>query len=196
MDNANDVIDFRVGRSDGKINQRVFSQRFIDDESNTMSVEILCSSMRWANRPLRRTDTMIPSTSNRFFLRRSALAISGMRSPIRSTIQGESYKHCEGMRNYGQITTRNSRLKLLAEKSLTSPYYKFIYKAKNLNPTELQTWLDELRVEHRDLDVVIVHLQESRHHDLMRLQRLKRRKLKLKDMIIRLESGLIPDLDA
>lgn len=65
-----------------------------------------------------------------------------------------------------------------------------------MNATELQAWLDELRVEHRDLDVVIDHLLESRHHDHMRIQRLKRRKLKLKDMIARLESGLIPDLDA
>ncbi|NKB97787.1 MAG: DUF465 domain-containing protein [Pseudomonadales bacterium] len=65
-----------------------------------------------------------------------------------------------------------------------------------LNQTELQHWLDELRVEHRDLDVVIKHLQDSHHHDNMRVQRLKRRKLKLKDMITRLESGLIPDLDA
>ena len=65
-----------------------------------------------------------------------------------------------------------------------------------VNQTELQSWLDELRVEHRDLDVVIDHLVESRHHDTMRIQRLKRRKLKLKDMIIKLESGLIPDLDA
>lgn len=65
-----------------------------------------------------------------------------------------------------------------------------------MNQTELQAWLDELRVEHRDLDVVIEHLLEDRHHDHMRIQRLKRRKLKLKDMIARLESGMIPDLDA
>jgi hypothetical protein len=65
-----------------------------------------------------------------------------------------------------------------------------------LNQTERQHWLDELRVEHRDLDVVINHLIDSHHHDNMRIQRLKRRKLKLKDMIIRLESGMIPDLDA
>lgn len=65
-----------------------------------------------------------------------------------------------------------------------------------MDPTELQSWLDALRVEHRDLDVVIDHLIESHHHDAMRIQRLKRRKLKLKDMITKLESGLIPDLDA
>ena len=65
-----------------------------------------------------------------------------------------------------------------------------------MDPTELQAWLDELKVEHRDLDVVITHLVDSHHHDSMRIQRLKRRKLKLKDMIERIESGLIPDLDA
>ena len=65
-----------------------------------------------------------------------------------------------------------------------------------MDKTELQQWLDELRVEHRDLDVVIKHLIESRHHDNMRIQRLKQRKLKLKDMINKLESELIPDLDA
>jgi len=61
---------------------------------------------------------------------------------------------------------------------------------------EIERWLEELRVEHRDLDEVIGHLIESRHPDNMRIQRLKKRKLKLKDMITRLESELIPDLDA
>ena len=51
-------------------------------------------------------------------------------------------------------------------------------------------------MEHRDLDEVIHHLIDAKHHDLMRIQRLKKRKLKLKDMIARLESELIPDLDA
>ena len=57
-------------------------------------------------------------------------------------------------------------------------------------------WLETLRTEHRDLDVAINHLMTSRHHDNMRIQRLKRRKLKLKDAIHTLESALIPDLDA
>ena len=57
-------------------------------------------------------------------------------------------------------------------------------------------WLEGLRVEHSDLDVVINHLLEARHQDTMRIQRLERRKLKIKDMIHRLESELIPDLDA
>ena len=57
-------------------------------------------------------------------------------------------------------------------------------------------WLETLRTEHRDLDVAINHLMISRHHDNMRIQRLKRRKLKLRDAIHKLESELIPDLDA
>lgn len=61
---------------------------------------------------------------------------------------------------------------------------------------EMERWLAQLKIEHRDLDEVIHHLIESRHHDLMRIQRLKKRKLKLKDMIARLESELIPDIDA
>jgi hypothetical protein len=66
----------------------------------------------------------------------------------------------------------------------------------NLDQQGLEKWLEAIRVEHRDLDVVINHLIDSHHHDTMRVRRLKRRKLKLKDMIAKLESGLIPDLDA
>ena len=66
----------------------------------------------------------------------------------------------------------------------------------NVDPKDLERWLETLRVEHRDLDVVINHLIDSHHHDSMRIQRLKRRKLKLKDMIAKIESELIPDLDA
>jgi hypothetical protein len=57
-------------------------------------------------------------------------------------------------------------------------------------------WLDQLRVEHRDLDEVIRFLVDEKHPDAIRIQRLKKRKLRLKDMIVRLESQLIPDLDA
>ena len=61
---------------------------------------------------------------------------------------------------------------------------------------ETDRWLEELKSEHRDLDDVIDYLIDTRHPKTMRIQRLKKRKLKLKDMIDRLESGLIPDLDA
>ncbi len=56
--------------------------------------------------------------------------------------------------------------------------------------------LAELRVEHRDLDDVIGRLLEGPYVDQLQVRRLKKRKLLLKDAIARLESALIPDLDA
>ncbi len=53
--------------------------------------------------------------------------------------------------------------------------------------------LHELRSEHRDLDTVIVRMSEIGAQDLLNVQRLKKRKLALKDEIARLESRLIPD---
>ncbi len=65
-----------------------------------------------------------------------------------------------------------------------------------METAEVVRWLDQLRVEHRDLDDVIRYLIDTKHPDLMRIQRLKKRKLKLKDMMAKLESELIPNLDA
>jgi hypothetical protein len=56
--------------------------------------------------------------------------------------------------------------------------------------------LRELRVGHRDLDLLIDRLQDDPMVDQLRIRRLKKRKLLLKDMIMNLESELIPDLDA
>ena len=56
--------------------------------------------------------------------------------------------------------------------------------------------LAELRVEHRDLDEVIALLLEGPYVDQLQVRRMKKRKLVLKDIIARLESELIPDLDA
>ena len=55
--------------------------------------------------------------------------------------------------------------------------------------------LHELRSEHRDLDTVIARLGES-GADPLQLQRLKKRKLLLKDMISKAESELLPDIIA
>ena len=54
----------------------------------------------------------------------------------------------------------------------------------------------ELRVSHRDLDYLIDRLQDDPMVDQLRIRRLKKRKLLLKDMIATLESELIPDMDA
>ena len=56
--------------------------------------------------------------------------------------------------------------------------------------------LRELRVNHRDLDYLIDSLSHDPMVDQLRIRRLKKRKLVLKDMIATLESALIPDLDA
>lgn len=56
--------------------------------------------------------------------------------------------------------------------------------------------LRELRIEHRDLDDVIHRVQLDLFADEIQLRRLKKRKLMLKDQIARLESELIPDLNA
>jgi hypothetical protein len=56
--------------------------------------------------------------------------------------------------------------------------------------------LEALKIEHRDLDDVIDRLIEKPPFDQLQLQRLKKRKLGLKDQIIRLESQLIPDIIA
>jgi len=69
---------------------------------------------------------------------------------------------------------------------------------ENENENEiLREKLRELHLEHRDLDDVISHLAENiSDFDQLKLRRLKKRKLNLKDQISVLESKLIPDLNA
>ena len=56
--------------------------------------------------------------------------------------------------------------------------------------------LRQLRIEHRDLDDIISRLTMDFKVDEVQMKRLKKRKLLLKDQIARLESQLIPDLNA
>jgi hypothetical protein len=56
--------------------------------------------------------------------------------------------------------------------------------------------LAELRQEHRDLDAAIAAMDESAATDTIRIQRLKKRKLALKDRIAVLEDQLLPDIIA
>ena len=60
----------------------------------------------------------------------------------------------------------------------------------------LRRRLEELKSEHRDLDDVIARLSEATTRDQLQIQRLKKRKLALKDQIIKLESALLPDIIA
>lgn len=61
---------------------------------------------------------------------------------------------------------------------------------------ELLEKIDQLQIEHRDLDDVIARLQEQGVVDQLMLRRMKKRKLLIKDIIQRIESKLIPDWDA
>ncbi|MER5170640.1 DUF465 domain-containing protein [Thioclava sp. GXIMD4216] len=58
----------------------------------------------------------------------------------------------------------------------------------------LRVKLAVLRQEHRDLDEAIAALQAVAHCDQLRLSRMKRQKLQLKDEIARIEDKLIPDI--
>ena len=60
----------------------------------------------------------------------------------------------------------------------------------------LKNKLAELKSEHRDLDDVIAHLVENAPFDQLQVQRLKKRKLVLKDEINRVENQLLPDIIA
>ena len=60
----------------------------------------------------------------------------------------------------------------------------------------LRNKLAELQSEHRDLDDVIARLASTRPFDQLQIQRLKKRKLVLKDEINRIENKLLPDIIA
>ncbi len=69
----------------------------------------------------------------------------------------------------------------------------------SLNEEEIQQArheLIELKIEHSDLGHAIDLMLRNAYIDQLRLRRMKKRKLKLKDSIQRLESMIIPDMDA
>jgi hypothetical protein len=82
------------------------------------------------------------------------------------------------------------------------PVHRFD-KGKRMNSSAKMEQTDVLRVklavlkeEHRDLDVAIHALHERGVPDMLTLQRLKRRKLALKDQIASLDDRLVPDIIA
>lgn len=64
------------------------------------------------------------------------------------------------------------------------------------NDPDLKVELLRLQQEHRDLDAAIVALQQAPASDLLQLQRLKKRKLQLRDRISFLEDQITPDIIA
>jgi hypothetical protein len=67
---------------------------------------------------------------------------------------------------------------------------------KDEEESDLKTQLARLRQEHRDLDVAIEALHNAPGSDLLQVQRLKKRKLVLRDRIIQIEDQLTPDIIA
>jgi hypothetical protein len=66
----------------------------------------------------------------------------------------------------------------------------------DLDVEALKARIAALKTEHRELDDAITRLVENAPYDPLHLQRLKKRKLALKDLIIKLESKLLPDIIA
>ena len=61
---------------------------------------------------------------------------------------------------------------------------------------KLMQKLKEYEQEHRDLDQILIQLQDKHTVDFLQIQRLKKRKLVLKDKIIYLRNKLEPDIIA
>ncbi len=64
------------------------------------------------------------------------------------------------------------------------------------NDLELRSTLARLREDHRDLDAAISALEMAAIPNRIQLQRLKKRKLAIKDQLSRLEALLVPDIIA
>lgn len=65
-----------------------------------------------------------------------------------------------------------------------------------MDEQDLRTQLAQLRQEHRDLDAAVEALSVSGTGDALQLQRLKKKKLTIKDRIATLEDQLFPDIIA
>jgi hypothetical protein len=61
---------------------------------------------------------------------------------------------------------------------------------------QIELRIIELNQEHQDLHYIIDHLSEELQPDQLRIRRLKKRRLFIKDQISHLKSNLIPDIDA
>lgn len=65
-----------------------------------------------------------------------------------------------------------------------------------MNEAMLRRELEAMQTEHRDLDEIIAQLEEQPPFDQLKMRRLKKRKLALKDRIVILEDMLLPDIIA
>ena len=78
-------------------------------------------------------------------------------------------------------------------------YFQMDHKMLTENEIiDARATLNELQVEHRDLNLIVEHLAATPlpDQDQLLIQRLKKRKLVLKDKIYQLEKMLVPDIQA
>ena len=71
-----------------------------------------------------------------------------------------------------------------------------MHNSEDDNQSQIIAQLHQLESEHRDLDDVIERLGDDMPFDQLKLQRLKKRKLALKDEIAKLRSQILPDIIA
>lgn len=67
---------------------------------------------------------------------------------------------------------------------------------QEIDTAAIEAQLAELKLEHRDLDDAIAALMEGGAGNQLQVQRMKKRKLLLRDQIARLESLILPDIIA
>ena len=67
---------------------------------------------------------------------------------------------------------------------------------QEIDTAAIEAQLAELKIEHRDLDDAIAALMEGGAGNQLQVQRMKKRKLLLRDQIARLESLILPDIIA
>jgi hypothetical protein len=84
----------------------------------------------------------------------------------------------------------------LSQPFAISSRFQLTYPMTDEDERELQSELARLQQEHRDLDAAIDALHQSPAPDLLRLQRLKKRKLQLRDRIAFIEDQITPDIIA
>jgi hypothetical protein len=115
--------------------------------------------------------------SARFTMRRAFRPVRGLRTPLAERTAREDILCC---RNFSQISSA----------------FSIEYAMTDEDEGELQSELARLQQEHRDLDAAIDALHQSPAPDLLRLQRLKKRKLQLRDRIAFIEDQITPDIIA
>ncbi len=67
---------------------------------------------------------------------------------------------------------------------------------EDIDTEALRTMLEELRLQHLDLDSAIASLEKSGIHNALQITRMKKRKLLVRDQISLIENHLLPDIIA